>query len=79
VFGGSYFNWDNGNNYRIIHFFKEADVADYNMIDSKEKYYSIKDSIDKMPIWPDYESVKMVKKIIIVKLGKEKGMPISVE
>lgn len=79
VFGGSYFNWDNGNNYRIIHFFKEADVADYNMIDTKEKYYSIKDSIDKMPIWPDYESVKMVNKIIIVKLGKEKGMPISVE
>ncbi len=79
VFGGSYFNWDNGNNYRIVHFFKEADVADYNMIDTKEKYYSIKDSIDKMPIWPNYESVKMVNKIIIVKLGKEKGMPISVE
>ena len=79
VFGGSFYNWDNGNNYRIIHFFKEAAVADYTMIDTKEKYYSIKDSIDKMPIWPNYESVKMINKIVIVKLGQEKGMPISVE
>jgi len=79
IFGGSYYNWDNGNNYRINKFFEVADIAEYKMIDTKEKFDMIKDSIDKMPIWPDYKSVKMIDNVVIVKLGKEKGMPISVE
>lgn len=79
IFGGSYYNWDNGNNYRLNKFFEVADVAEYKMIETKEQYNSIKDSIEKMPVWPDYESVKMINNIIIVKLGKDKGMPISVE
>jgi hypothetical protein len=72
IFGGSVFNWDNGNNYRIINFFREADIAEYNMID-KEKFDLVKDSIAKMPIWPDYESIKMINNSVIVKLGKDKG------
>ena len=72
IFGGSVFNWDNGNNYRIISFFREADIAEYNMI-NKEKFELVKDSIAKMPIWPDYESVKMINNTIVVKLGTEKG------
>jgi len=79
VFGGSIFNWDNGNNYRMINFFREADVAEYRMIDTKEKLNSIKDSINKMPVWPDYESVKMFNNIVVVKLGKDKGAPLYFE
>ena len=79
VFGGSVFNWDNGNNYRIINFFREADIADYKMIDSKEKFDVIRDSMSKMPTWPDYESIRMFKNIVVVKLGNEKGIPVPGE
>lgn len=79
VFGGSVFNWDNGNNYRMINFFREADVAEYKMIDTKEKFDVIRDSMAKMPTWPDYESVRMFGDIVVVKLGNEKGMPVPGE
>lgn len=79
IFGGSFFSWDNGNNYRIINFFKEADVAEYKMLESKEKLNVIKDSVAKMPIWPNYESVKMIDSTIVIKLGNEKGMPLYFE
>ena len=79
IFGGSFFNWDSGNNYRIINFFREADIAEYKMLETKEQYNTVKDSIAKMPIWPDYGSVKMFNNIVVVKLGNEKGMPLPVE
>lgn len=79
IFGGSIFNWDNGNNYRIINFFKEADVAEYKMLDDKEKFNLIKDSIEKMPIWPNQESIKMINNVVVVKLGNEKGQPLPCE
>jgi hypothetical protein len=79
IFGGSFFSWDNGNNYRIINFFKEADVADYKMLESKENLNQIKDSIVKMPVWPDYESIKMINNVVVVKLGKDKGAPLYFE
>jgi|694.fasta_scaffold00456_29 hypothetical protein len=79
IFGGSFFSWDNGNNYRIINFFKEADVADYKMLESKETLNQIKDSIPKMTVWPDYESIKMINNVVVVKLGKDKGAPLYFE
>ncbi|MBA4155500.1 hypothetical protein, partial [Flavobacterium sp.] len=79
IFGGSIYIWDNGNNYRIVNFFKEADVAEYKMIDTKEKFDMIKDSIENMPIWPNYESIKMFNDVIVVKLGKDKGAPLYFE
>ncbi|MES2864784.1 MAG: glucosyltransferase domain-containing protein [Bacteroidota bacterium] len=72
IFGGSFYNWNNGNNYRIINFFREAEVAEYSMI-TKEKFDVVKDSIEKMPTWPDSESIKMINNTMIVKLGKDKG------
>lgn len=72
IFGGSIFSWDNGNNYRIFNFFREADIAEYNMI-NKEQFDVVKDSIAKMPTWPDYESIKMINNTVVVKLGAEKG------
>ena len=79
IFGGSIFNWDNGNNYRIINFFKEADIAEYKMLDNKEKFNLIKDSIEKMPTWPNQESIKKINDVVIVKLGNEKGQPLPCE
>lgn len=79
AFGGSLFSWDNGDNYRIINFFKFNDINYYNMIDKKEVYLKIKDSIEPMPIWPNRESVKMINDVIVVKLGKEKGARLWVE
>jgi hypothetical protein len=79
IFGGSIFNWDSGNNYRIVNFFREADVAEYKMINTKEEFDTIKDSINNMPIWPDAESIKMFNNIVVVKLGKDKGMPLYFE
>lgn len=78
IFGGSFYGWDNGNNFRIVNFFKEADIAEYNMV-TKEKYDSVKDSIANMPAWPDSESIKMINNVVVVKLGKEKGGPMYFE
>lgn len=79
IFGGSLFNWDNGDNYRIINFFKFNDINYYRMIDNKEVYNKIKDSISQMPVWPNRESIKKINEVIVVKLGNEKGAPLWVE
>jgi hypothetical protein len=79
IFGGSLFNWDKGDNYRIINFFKFNDIAYYKLIDNKETYLKIKDSINSMPVWPTKESVKLINNVMVVKLGNEKGMPLWVE
>ena len=79
IFGGSVFMWDNGNNYRIVNFFEGADVAEYNMINSKEKFDQFKDSINNMPIWPNQESIKMFGDVVVVKLGNQKGAPLYFE
>ncbi len=79
VFGGSIFFWDDGSNFRIINMFRFNDVAYYKMIDSKEVWTSIKDSLDKVPIWPDPESIQMINNVVVVKLNSKKGSPLSVE
>jgi hypothetical protein len=80
VFGGSIFNWGNSaDNYRIVNFFKETDIAEYKMIDTKEKLDLVKDSIAKMPTWPNQESVKMFNGIVVIKLGQEKGAKLYFE
>jgi len=79
IFGGSLFNWDNGSNPRIINFFRFSDIGYYKMIDNKEVYLKIKDSIEPMPVWPKKGSVKMIQDVMVVKLGKEKGANLWVE
>lgn len=79
VFGGSLFNWDNGDNYRIINLFRFNDIANYKMIDNKETFLSVKDSINNMPVWPNKESIKKISNVVVVKLGKDKGNPLWVE
>jgi low affinity Fe/Cu permease len=73
IFGGSFFNWDLGDNYRLVNFFRDAGVEEYKMINTKEQLDLVKDSIAKMPIWPNHDSVKMFNNIVVIKLGNEKG------
>lgn len=81
IFGGSFYSWDNGSNFRLINFFNVADVAEYKMVeeDMKDKYFGIKDAITKMPSWPDRGSIKMINEIVVVKLGSIKGAPLFFE
>lgn len=79
IFGGSIFNWDNGNNYRIINFFKDSNVEELKLLESKEKFDFFKDSISKMPTWPNHESIKLFKDVVVVKLGNNKGMSLNFE
>ncbi len=55
-----------------------ADIAEYSMI-TKDKFDLVKDSITKMPVWPNPESVKMINNTVIIKLGNNKGMPLYFE
>lgn len=80
VFGGSIFNWGNSaDNYRLVSFFKDAYIAEYKMIDTKEKLDLVKDSISKMPTWPNSESIRMINGIVVIKLGNEKGTKLYFE
>jgi hypothetical protein len=49
------------------------------MIDNKETYLKIKDSIEPMPIWPNQESIKLINDVLVVKLGTTKGTALWVE
>lgn len=74
VFGGSFYNWDNGNNFRITNFFNAANVASYKMIETKEMLEKIKSNITKSPIWPNEDSVTMIDSTtVVVKLGDKIG------
>ncbi|MFY0483716.1 glucosyltransferase domain-containing protein [Flavobacterium sp. PLA-1-15] len=79
IFGGSFYSWDNGNNFRIINFFSVADVADYSILNTREELDKVKDSIATMPAWPSSNSIKMIDDIVVVKLGESKGMPMYFE
>ncbi len=74
VFGGSFFSWDNGNNYRIINFIREANVNEYNLVDDKEIYDKInQETLKNMPNWPDQNSIRFFDNVVVVKLGTSKG------
>ena len=74
VFGGSFYNWDNGDNYRINNFFNVANVATYKMIETKEELEKIKLEIIKTPIWPNEDSVICIgDSTVVVKLGNKIG------
>jgi hypothetical protein len=76
VFGGSLFNWDGGNNWRIINFFRVNDIAYYKFLDNKESFDQVKDSIQSMPIWPNKEAVKKFDNVVVVKIGDTPGAPL---
>lgn len=77
VFSGSFFRWDGGNNWRIINFFRFNDIAYYKGLDSKEAYEKIKDSVTKMPLWPNDNSVLKIDNVVVVKLGDTEGVKLT--
>lgn len=79
IFAGSIFQWDEGNNHRIVAFNSITDVAQYKMIDNKETFEKIKDSLQDIPVWPEKGSIKRIDNVIIVKLGAKKGAKLWVE
>ena len=79
IFGGSFYSWDNGNNFRLINFFKVADVADYTLLSTMEDLNKVRDSIGALPAWPNPNSIKMIDDIVVVKLGETPGMKMYFE
>lgn len=79
MFASSLLQWDDGNNYRIRNMARYCNVADYKLIDNKETYLKIKDSINVLPVWPKKGSVKKIDNVVIVKLGPNKGAPLWIE
>ena len=79
MFASSMMQWDEGNNYRIRSLAQYCNVATYKLIDNKESYLKIKDSISDMPEWPKKGAIKRIENVIIVKLGNTKGAPLWVE
>jgi len=76
VFGGSFFMWDNGSNYRINSFFRFTDSGYYKVIDKEEVYLKAKDSVHTMPAYPKEGYIKKVDNVMIVKLGDTEGAPL---
>ncbi|MFP9097548.1 glucosyltransferase domain-containing protein [Flavobacterium sp. RHBU_24] len=79
IFSGSILQWDGGNNYRINGFINYTGVANYKIIDNKESYLYVKDSIAEMAVWPKPNSVKRMGNVVVVKLGNQKGSALWVE
>lgn len=79
VFSGSLFRWDNGNNWRIINFFRFKDIAYYRFLDDEQSFNRIKDSIPKMPAYPLEGSINKFDNVVVVKLGFTRGTLLSFE
>jgi len=79
IFSGSLFRWDQGNNWRIINFFRFTDIAYYRFLDDETSFNRIKDSIFDMPAYPQKGSIKKIDNVIIVKLGFVKGAKLPFE
>lgn len=77
IFESSIFRWDNGNNWRIFHFFKFNDILYYRFLDDEKAFNKIKDSLQTMPVYPLKGSVKKIENVVVVKLNNEKGAAIA--
>lgn len=79
VFSGSLFQWDQGNNWRIINFFRFTDIAYYRFLDDETSFNRIKDSIFDMPAYPQNGSIRKMDNVIVIKLGFVKGVKLPFE
>jgi hypothetical protein len=74
VFGGSIFNWDGGNNFRLINLFRFQDIAYYRQLYSRQLREEAAAKAATMPVWPDKESIQRMDSVVIIKLGKVEGI-----
>lgn len=79
IFGGSMFNWDNGNNYRIVSFYSFLNIDQFQLLNDLELYRKVEPNVEAMPVWPKEGSIQMFENVIVVKLAQEKGSPLPCE
>ena len=79
IFGGSMFNWDNGNNYRIVSFYSFLNIDQFQLLNDIKLYHKVEPNIADMPIWPKEGSIQMFENVVVVKLSQEKGSPLPCE
>jgi len=79
IFGGSMFNWDNGNNYRIVSFYSFLNIDQFQLLNDLDLYRKIEPNVGSMPVWPKEGSIQMFDNVVVVKLAQEKGSPLPCE
>ncbi|MFP8445932.1 glucosyltransferase domain-containing protein [Citrobacter braakii] len=72
AFGGSFFQWDGGNNLRIREFMRVNMIANISS-PTKSKALSLSSVIKTKPSWPEKASVFIADGIVVVKLGDHYG------
>ena len=70
VFGGTFFAWDNGNNSRIINYFKINNIASFHEPSFNTKM-SLSNHIKLLPTWPNPNSIKKIDNVIVIKLSND--------
>jgi hypothetical protein len=73
IFGGSIFRWGNGDNWRLINFFRFNDIAYYRFMDDETSYNKVKDNFSKMPVYPQKGSIQKFENVVVIKFSQEKG------
>lgn len=73
MFGGSLFRWGEGDNWRMINFFRFEDIAYYRFMDDETSFTNVKDKFAAMPVYPEKGSIQKISNVVIVKLSQQKG------
>jgi hypothetical protein len=68
TFGGSFFQWDSGNNIRIILFLRTLGIGAYDTLPNEQRLEMVPIA-QAMPNWPDPHSVKVEGDAVLVKFG----------
>jgi hypothetical protein len=68
TFGASFFEWDQGNVYRIVYFLNLLGFSDIQAmpLDTRGEFVQIGNT---MPVWPEMGSIKVIEEAILLKFG----------
>ena len=73
VFGYSFFNWDGGNNARIIAYYHVSGIASLHKA-SETQLPAVREQAKTLPVWPTAGSIAMINNVLVVKLGDRPGV-----
>lgn len=68
TFGGSFFQWDSGNNIRIILFLRTLGIGEFDPLPNEQRLEMVPIA-QAMPNWPDPHSVMVEGETVLVKFG----------
>lgn len=78
-FGSSFFDWDGGNNIRLVNFFRYYGIAQFLYADEDEMR-DILPYVERLPTWPNPNAITYHNGVLIVKLGEKAGwLPFEVD